>query len=129
HAGPITPTPTTPANATAAPDGAPRATLPRAINAAVAIERPTTITIARPRGPKRSLSHPVISTDAAPTPGKTELQNADRASDIPTKPLKYVGVQVLNVSRTNVVPNDSAQTSQNCGLLASGRSTASAPLP
>src|SRR5262249_22173190 len=79
---------------------------------------------ARPSRPNLSLIKPANRTETPPKSGKSALLLA--ASDLlkPTTSVKYVGVQVLKVSRNSVVPNDNTQTIQNAGLR---RNAASAP--
>src|SRR5213079_1680211 len=76
--------------------------------------------------PRRSLSQPASSTEATPTPGNIALTPADSLTLYPRWSRRYIGVQVLKVSRIIVHANDSAQTRMNARLRSNGRSSAPA---
>src|SRR5882757_6484159 len=71
----------------------------------------------RPSVPSTSLRKPANRTDKPPKSGKSALPLAACAFVMPTACVKYIGVQRLNVSRSNVVPSERTQTSQNAEEL------------
>ena len=62
-----------------------------------------------------------------PRKGKKALLPAASAWLIPSDSVKYVGIQVLNVSRSSVSPSDRMQMHQNTRRRKSGASKARTP--